>query len=1307
MADTNIIGGPLEDDIIKQFAARKQMISQVGYRDDNSISYQANAGCWVELASFVEVLDLNIIKDGTDGEITATDSIGLARDYLLASGVRNPGKTMKYGVEKGAGSYGTGGTGELGYRPMPGIESVTIESQPPLGALFSATVKIKAWNMNQLSVLDMLYFRLGYTCLLQWGHTSYVKYVGPGKQPTFVKNREVPIDPFKVGITTEDIAKQITKKRIDSGYNYDAMLCLVTNYDWTQNADGSYDCNVKLTGLASVIESLKINSQANMPTVSVPLTPVLPFQPAAPVPPDPFSTGLAPTAAVGANQSTTIVPDSALKAFLLEIKNQAAKQISGEEFRIALLGLFSSGLDLPGRSVKANDAVGLGYKYGFNADYMAGRSATKEVFMSDYANYITLNATNNDTAAAGTGDQVSNNTYIPLSLLLAYLTNSCFVYEGKDPKVPSVYLDFNPHTNYCLRLPQQISVDPGVCLVECTFNGGEIEKLFTKKGVSDISKITGPASFSTATGATVNDKITATGISYLDGSAYRGKMMNIYVNVDYIISTYDSHIAQDKETKSVLLSAFLSDLMKGISGAMGGVNDFRLVPDEGGKVIRIRDVQMIDLPDGKPKAIPVVPVFGLDSFVREFSMKTEVSTNLGSMLAITARSSEGDLNSAGLNRDGSGFVAINNKLRDRLRPNIDTDANDAAKADARNKTNVDVNIKALQDKTKATGAVLPFAAPAGTSPTVNPFGGVVGTPSAAPSPAVLTTPPTPEQTAENQLITLANLFNKHVTNFYGFDTFDKTAGSGLNYSPKDVPGVGNYYTDALISIKNQNGTANYVTANGILPLALNITVSGISGIPLFQAFTLPSNRLPAQYKKGEKQLVGFTIAGLNHTIQNNQWTTQIRGCMINIPSNAPISNFIAGQKRLNSQELTEVVVAGGNAGAMKLAGNAVFKNGGMRSRCAQYTYNIARNYVAAVAGKPVDSTFQQANDANTEAYRNRLIKLGYTMTSLGTLTKAQLKSQISQLTTIGDIVNYRSVISVSKVRLENYANIYGHTQIYTGAVLDIGGRYGGGSNGIKWASSWADNYKSGMVYDGKPSDQWEVFVFRLAQKSSTTGPSAASTTGGCLGFNENSTNQVGKAILPASLGFAGKCQRKVKTAIPEGDRRALAQKLTGLVGINAAKAAMASIQNEQGFRGTNWNLGGVDITDGRWSFNPAYMDGYWLAGEGGTGTSKAFVSFTSLDTFLTFQKDKYVKKGFGTVTNANEFAEVYYQKWLGGDGAVKSLWSQQIARYGSIDNAPYLQGNAASGRRVTSWEDLRARYKEAFAKVYGTILKYF
>jgi hypothetical protein len=261
-------------------------------------------------------------------------------------------------------------------------------------------------------------------------------------------------------------------------------------------------------------------------------------------------------------------------------------------------------------------------------------------------------------------------------------------------------------------------------------------------------------------------------------------------------------------------------------------------------------------------------------------------------------------------------------------------------------------------------------------------------------------------------------------------------------------------------------------------------------------------------------------------------------------------------------------------------------------------------------------------------------------------------------------------------------------------------------------SQWLTNLRANMIYLKDSQDFRNVAG--LNRNALTQGPAntfvgtSRDTSGAnrCENFDETSTNIVGRPIVPPSWRGKDLCRRYKKTEIVENDRKALAQKLTTLVGLNAAKSAMASILNEQGFVGFNWNLGGVDLTDGRWAYDPTYMDGYVLLPEGGTDTFKSFVTFKDLDSFLAFQKAKYVKKGFDKVRNANEFAETYYKEWLGGDGVVERLWKQQIDTFGSIDKAPYLNGSRGA-RRVTSWEDLRLRYKTSFEAAYKSILKYF
>jgi hypothetical protein len=61
----------------------------------------------------------------------------------------------------------------LGIRPMPGITNVSVQSKSAYGSLQEATVSFIAWDIRQLEDLEVLYMRPGYTVLLEFGW-SYV-----------------------------------------------------------------------------------------------------------------------------------------------------------------------------------------------------------------------------------------------------------------------------------------------------------------------------------------------------------------------------------------------------------------------------------------------------------------------------------------------------------------------------------------------------------------------------------------------------------------------------------------------------------------------------------------------------------------------------------------------------------------------------------------------------------------------------------------------------------------------------------------------------------------------------------------------------------------------------------------------------------------------------------------------------------------------------------------------------------------------------------------------------------------------------
>lgn len=839
----NIVGAPLDDSIVEQFNQRSLKVSQIGLRTNSNLQAIDLNNCWVRLSSFVNIFPEGAtqLSKNVNNQVPIGAGVKLAEEWALKSEIKN-GNVSKFGVEPLTGAYGTGGASELGYRPMPGIYSISVEAQPPAGAIKNATIKIKAWNLNQLSILDMLYFRLGFSMLLEWGHNTFTDNKGN------LQRNPMPIDIYsKTGqaLTKEDIMVKLASKRLDYAHNYDGMLGLVTNYEWTQNVDGSYDCTVKLTGIGSLAESIKINTQTAVPELII----------------APGTT----------TNQTAIQNDSSLSVFLTALSNAYAKDLTDVNYWNKL---YSPGLDLLAKKPQS-------FQYGYNTKYMslptgASLSGIPLTNIEIYRQFLKLGLSQyNGTKQAGS----SYSRYIPLGALLAFLNNSCTLYDhSNNENKPALYVDCNTESNFCFRIPQQFSADPGVCLVSTDCTASEYEELFTIRGVK-TSSITTPLTLPQAgkRGATLS----TSDVKYHDSSnPNRGKLMHIWVNVQCILDTMQE---VTDNSKNVYLNRFLVELMAKIQQALGNINVFKVGYDDTANTLYIYDQQLIDW-EGKQKPIPELPVFGLSSIVREFSLRTEISTRLGSALAITARA--GAINT-GVNQDIASFSLLNTYLEDRLLKNVTATPQNgptAAEIEAYNleqgAANPYVNVN------PATGQVFATSTPASTtalSPTSIP--GVAPQQTATAQQTTTVQQTTPTQTATG-LEQLANVFNQQIQNIYN---------TGVSYNVGDVEQMKNFYIDSILQVKGKNYSStniDSITATGVLPLALNITLSGIGGIPLYEAFTIPVNRLPAQYIKNGRQRIGFTVMGLNHTIENNQWLTTIRAMMIPLPDDQKIAKVV-------------------------------------------------------------------------------------------------------------------------------------------------------------------------------------------------------------------------------------------------------------------------------------------------------------------------------------------------------------------------------------------------------------------------------
>ena len=272
---SNVIGAPFDEYILDQLDVRSKK-NALETRTNEDVLYLANKMSWTRLVSSVRIAPAGnqtfqqFYANLFDGETVPggyTTPESLAQNWILQAGTSqlvDKQTKLRYGLGPD-GAYGLGGL-QQGYRPMPGIESLTIDSKGTLGSLREASINFKVWNIVQLNIVEALYFRLGYTMLLEWGHVNYFD-----NKEKFQTNSvdNTPLDIFdKTQFNgKEDIQQAITKKNKESNGNYDGMLGTVTNFYYSFNQDGGFDCNIKLVGLGSVIDTVRINQTFTMPKV--------------------------------------------------------------------------------------------------------------------------------------------------------------------------------------------------------------------------------------------------------------------------------------------------------------------------------------------------------------------------------------------------------------------------------------------------------------------------------------------------------------------------------------------------------------------------------------------------------------------------------------------------------------------------------------------------------------------------------------------------------------------------------------------------------------------------------------------------------------------------------------------------------------------------------------------------------------------------------------------------------------------------------------------------------------------------------
>ena len=209
--------------------------------------------------------------------------------------------------------------------------------------------------------------------------------------------------------------------------------------------------------------------------------------------------------------------------------------------------------------------------------------------------------------------------YIRFGALLEFLLANVLI-KIKKTGEPIFKIDHNEWGTYMYSLPNQISLDPRVCIVR----NDHIEVGSPDKQTLAFNKLNWFREFDGPDPSKENSALT----------------LNIYLNFDFVTECLKT---DDKGNVSVY--QFLSNICTGLNKALGGINNLEPVIDETDNTLRIIDTTPIpghSAADNGPGYI--LQIYGYDklgnnfisNFVRKVDLKTAITPEYATMITVGA-----------------------------------------------------------------------------------------------------------------------------------------------------------------------------------------------------------------------------------------------------------------------------------------------------------------------------------------------------------------------------------------------------------------------------------------------------------------------------------------------------------------------------------------------------------------------------------------------------------------------------------------------------------------------------------------------
>ena len=148
-------------------------------------------------------------------------------------------KSYNVNTNNRLGPYGSSYEGSKRNTPEPGITSVKVEEKGTMGGIKKVTIDFNVWDHKQLLDYELNVMTLGKHLMVEWGWNVDTK---GSSVATNLGGSQT-----DVSRTDSDLSCVIRSKQSKEKFNYDCIRGLITNFNWSINSFGGFDCTIEVT----------------------------------------------------------------------------------------------------------------------------------------------------------------------------------------------------------------------------------------------------------------------------------------------------------------------------------------------------------------------------------------------------------------------------------------------------------------------------------------------------------------------------------------------------------------------------------------------------------------------------------------------------------------------------------------------------------------------------------------------------------------------------------------------------------------------------------------------------------------------------------------------------------------------------------------------------------------------------------------------------------------------------------------------------------------------------------------------------